>query len=119
MVDMIGTCIYCGQTRMVKVPLDADENDINREATMRCSCEGAVRYQEVETNINVAQQFIEKELAAPDQVKEVLKILSDMVGRDQIDKAVIKLGKTTYTVKESKYKVDVEKKVVETTGIVL
>lgn len=119
MVDRIGTCIFCGQTRMVKVPLDADENEINKEASMRCSCEGAQKYQEVETNINVAKQFIEKELTAPDAVKEVLKILSDMVGRDQIDKAVIKLGKATYTVKESKYKVDVEKKVVETMGIVL
>ena len=42
-----------------------------------------------------------------------------MVGNEQIDLAVIKLVGTTYTVKEKNYKVSVEKKTVETTGIIL
>lgn len=49
----------------------------------------------------------------------MLKTLSEMVGYDQIDQAVVKLGGATYTVKEKKFKVSVEKKTVETTGIIL
>lgn len=119
MVDRIGACVFCGQTRMVKVPEEAEENVGNREATMQCNCDEAKAYQEKVTNINVAQHFIDNELIAPDRVKEVLKELSEMVGHEQIDQAVIKLDGTTYTVKEKKFKVSVEKKTVETTGIIL
>lgn len=119
MRDVIGACVFCGQTRMVKVPDEAEENMENREATMQCDCDEAKAYQEKETNINVAQHFIEKDLIAPDGVKAVLKKLSEMVGHEQIDQAVVRLGGATYTVKEKKFKVSVEKKTVETTGIIL
>lgn len=119
MIDRIGACVFCGQTRMVKIPADAKENEENREATMQCNCDEAKAHQEKVTNINVAQHFIDNELIAPDGVKAVLKTLSEMVGYEQIDQAVIKLGGATYTVKEKKYKVSVEKKTVETTGIIL
>lgn len=119
MKDVIGACVFCGQTKMVKIPEGAKENEENREATMQCDCDEAKAYQEKVTNINVAQQFIQNELVAPDGVKEVLKTLSEMVGYEQIDQAVVRLGGSTYTVKEKKYKVSVEKKTVETTGIIL
>lgn len=119
MRDMIGACVFCGQTRMVKVPDDAEENMENREATMQCDCDEAKAYQEKETNINVAQHFIDNDLTAPDGVKAVLKKLSEMVGHEQIDQGVVRLDGTTYTVKQKKFKVSVEKKTVETTGIIL
>lgn len=119
MKDVIGACVFCGQTRMVKVPEGAEENAENREVTMQCNCNEAKAYQEKVTNINVAQRFIDNKLTAPDEVKAVLKKLSEMVGYDQIDQAVVKLVGSTYTVKEKKFKVSVEKKTVETTGIIL
>lgn len=33
MIDRIGACVFCGQTRMVKIPADAKENEENREVS--------------------------------------------------------------------------------------
>lgn len=60
-----------------------------------------------------------RDLVAPDEIKAVLKKISELVGYGKIDQAVIKLGGVTYTVKEKKFKVSVEKRTVETTGIIL
>jgi len=119
MIDRIGECVFCGQTRMVKVPEDAGKEEVDKEATMLCSCDDAKAYQETVTNINVAHHFIDKELVATDEIKEILKRISELVGYGKIDQAVIRLGGATYTVKEKKYKVSVEKRTVETTGIIL
>lgn len=119
MTDRIGECVFCGQTRMVKVPEDAGNDEVNKEATMLCACDDARAYQETVTNINVAHHFIDKDLVAPDEIKAVLKKISELVGYGKIDQAVIKLGGVTYTVKEKKFKVSVEKRTVETTGIIL
>lgn len=119
MIDRIGECVFCGQTRMVKILEDAGKEEVDKEATMLCSCDDARAYQETVTNINVAHHFIDKELIAPDEIKDVLKKISELVGYGKIDTAQIKLGGATYTVKEKKFKVSVEKRTVETTGIIL
>lgn len=43
-----GTCIFCGQTQQLEVMCDADEEKLNHIATMKCNCEGAVHYQNIQ-----------------------------------------------------------------------
>lgn len=44
MIETYGTCMYCGQSQVIRVPEDADEGEKNREATKLCTCGDAQQF---------------------------------------------------------------------------
>lgn len=112
MVDVIGTCIYCQQTRMVKVPKNAEQGIRDHEATMQCNCEGAKAYQNTETKIAVAQGTIKKRMVIKDELRDVLSQMAELVGHGYLDKVTCQKDGTTITIKDHKDSITVEKRIV-------
>ena len=77
MIDRIGTCWWCQQTRMVKVPPEATQEEADKEAVMQCNCEGAKEVQRTETKIAVAQDTIKNKLIIKEELRDPLIQLAE------------------------------------------
>lgn len=112
MIDRVGTCRWCGQTRMVKLPEDAAPVDADREAVMQCNCEGARQIQKTETKIAVAQNTIKNKMIIKEELRDALLLLTELTGHEYIDSVSVKKAGTTITIKNAKDSINVEKKIV-------
>lgn len=61
MIESYGTCIYCGQQQMIRVPEGTQEGEKNREATKLCTCDEAKAFQKIEQSIDFAEAIIKDE----------------------------------------------------------
>ena len=70
-----GTCRYCGQVRMVKVPEDTDlpEEVLDQVATDECDCEKASFYRERQEKIERAELIIEN--LPPEHEQDIVALL--------------------------------------------
>ena len=98
MIERIGTCTYCGQTKMVRINKDASEEEVNRAAVMQCKCEDAKAEQKRQTDINVIEAYIKNTLAAPERVKHLLMAAVGDVGRGTIKSIAITAGQSKYKI---------------------
>lgn len=112
MIDVIGTCVYCGQTRMVKVKQNDKKDVANYEATMQCNCDMAKEYQKTETKIAVAQRTVKNKLVIKEELQEPLIKLVELVGHGYVDKVTIQKSGVTISVKDTKDSINVEKRIV-------
>ena len=121
MIEAIGSCTFCGQTKMVRREEDLTQEEKNRqanwEATMQCGCEMSKAWSERQSNINYAQSYIKNKLRATEEVKDVLLKAAEIIGNDYADKVVINHGEVDFKVYEKKGKIIVKKKKVIEEGM--
>lgn len=70
--DRVGSCMFCGQTIMVKATADADERTLDRLATDACTCEAAKDWQFKQDQKTFAEKKID-EFCANAAVNGILK----------------------------------------------
>lgn len=114
MKEVIGTCKFCGQTRMVRVNEDLtpeeEKKQADYDAAMQCRCDNSKPWAEMESNITYAQSYVRNRLVADSRVKELLVEAVEVTGRMYADKVVIQSGEVEFKVCEKKNKVIVRKK---------
>lgn len=59
MSDLVGTCIYCGQTMLVEATGQEDKKDLDRLATEKCTCDDAKNQQEKVQIVKKTEKNIE------------------------------------------------------------
>ncbi|MBO7423126.1 MAG: hypothetical protein J6T99_07030 [Oscillospiraceae bacterium] len=96
-MDWTTECPYCRQVVMIKIEENWNEEQIRKEAIMRCTCEEAKHEQDIMDSINMAEMYIREEYAAPDIVKTLFKGYTDDVGHGRIEKIGISMDKTKYS----------------------
>lgn len=81
-----GICRFCGQSVMVEHESKLTDTQLEEEATMRCGCEGALKYQESANRRETAKRCIEElfgeeagEYRQPQSVREILLRIVDEV----------------------------------------
>lgn len=57
---VLGYCKYCHDRRMVDVPDDATDDEINKAATLDCDCPGAKLARKKEYQREACTEYIEK-----------------------------------------------------------
>lgn len=121
MIEAIGSCTFCGQTKMVRIEEDLTQEEKNRqanwEATMQCGCEMSKAWSERQSNINYAQSYIKNKLRATEEVKDVLLKTAEIIGNGYADKVVINHGEVEFKVYVKKQKIIVKKKKVIEEGM--
>lgn len=121
MIEAIGSCTFCGQTKMVRIEEDLTQEEKNRqanwEATMQCGCEMSKAWSERQTAINYCQSYIKNKLRATEEVKDVLLKAAEIIGNGYADKVVINHEEVEFKVYEKKQKIIVKKKKVIEEGM--
>ena len=102
MIEAYGTCIYCGQTQVIRVPEGADEGEKNKEATKLCKCDDEKAFQKVEQSIDYAQSIIEKEYGADKEVSKLLIKATRPCAKYLLDKITITHGRVKYQMTRKK-----------------
>lgn len=109
MIEKIGTCQYCGQNVMVRVPDDATRDECNKEAAKICNCLDAQQMQAIEQSIALAEKVIKEEYASNQYAQKVLMAAVNAVGYGSLDKVTITAGCTRYVMSKSKGAIKTEK----------
>lgn len=121
MIEAIGSCTFCGQTKMVRIEEDLTQDEKNRqanwEATMQCGCEMSKTWSERQSNINYAQSYIKNKMRATEEVKDVLLKAAEIIGNGYADKVVINHGEVEFKAYVKKQKIIVKKKKVIEEGM--
>ena len=121
MIEAIGSCTLCGQTKMVRIEEDLTQEEKNRqanwEATMQCGCEMSKAWSERQSNINYAQSYIKNKLRATEEVKDVMLKAAEIIGNGYADKVVINHGEVEFKAYVKKQKIIVKKKKVIEEGM--
>lgn len=102
MKEVIGTCHFCGQTRMVRVEENLTQTEemkqADYEASIQCTCENSKPWAEMETNINYAQRYITNQLKATVEVKSILNEAVSIIGHGYADKITVQHGEVDFKV---------------------
>lgn len=106
-------CLYCGQQAVVMVAEGKEYTraELDRIATMDCTCAGAEDEKKVKSKIKDAQDAIEMVLAKKNKktVAQVMLAAVDGMARDRIKKVSINIdGKTTCSMYQKNGKIIVE-----------
>ena len=120
MKEVIGTCHFCGRTRMVRVEenlTETEENEADYEASLQCTCENSKPWAEMEANINYAQRYITNQLKATAEVKSILSEAVSIIGHGYADKITVQHGEVDFKVYTKKSKILVRKKKVIEEGM--
>ena len=56
--DCTGACMFCGQIMAIKMPLDATDEEKDKEASYRCNCEGGQAYAKSVDRITMARKRV-------------------------------------------------------------
>ncbi len=57
-VEKNGECAFCGQQRIIQVPEDWEQGQINEAATLQCDCEAAQEYAKAKERKDKAKKRI-------------------------------------------------------------
>lgn len=106
-------CMYCGQQAVVMVAEGKEytEAELNKIATMDCTCVGAEAEKKIESKKTDAQDAIEMILAKKNKktVAQVMLAAVDGMARDRIKKVSINIdGETTCSMYQKGGKIIVE-----------
>ena len=100
-----GKCRFCGQYIALEVPAVYNKQDIEEEATVRCTCPEAVKFAKTQENIanteGMIRNFFEHKHGL-DNLKEMLLSSVKPLAEGQITKITIQKGEYTGTMKPSK-----------------
>lgn len=101
MIETKGSCKYCGQIIMVQVPEEADQTDIDEEATMRCECRPALIYQKHKEFKEKAEIAIDT-LIEDEHVNKAMKTMAAYVADRYVDSVSMASGERKYTISVGK-----------------
>ncbi len=94
MKEKIGYCIYCGQTRMLKVEEDLSEENLNELATEECDCISAALARKRAKTQAEAEDNVEKLFRGDlPEVADLLSASISLIVNRQISKVTIDTGK--------------------------
>lgn len=117
LVDVMGTCRYCGQRSMTKADPTATQADINELVTLQCNCDEAFQYQRMNQQIALNEEGINKMFGAakyPEEVRDFLRQALKIVASASADSVKVMLWDDTMaTVKIQKGKLNIERKRVD------
>lgn len=102
MTETYGTCIYCGQSQIIRVPEGTDEGEKSREATKLCKCDEAKEFQKIEQSIDYAQAIIEEEYGADKAAAGLLIKAARPCAEHMLDKLTVTHGRVTYRLTRKK-----------------
>lgn len=77
----IGACVYCGQTQQIMEPIETSEEELNKVATMMCTCDEARLYQKIS---NAERKIDGLLLERYPKAAELSKNVVGMVARDEV-----------------------------------
>ena len=111
MEQMTGTCLFCGQTRLVEAE---DQNEANRIASENCTCDNNLkRVRQCSDNIEKICGETAKEFGLDIVTEEVIDSLKD-TGKlcvfDYLQSATFRLTDSTISIKQTKDGVSVSRK---------
>lgn len=80
-----GTCVFCGQNKIVQFADNLTDEDMDKLATQECSCEGASLERKVQHIAETARKAI-KMIVEPkyEETAQAMEILADPMARDMI-----------------------------------
>ena len=111
---VLGYCKYCHDRRMVDVPDDATDDEINKAATLDCDCPGAKLARKKEYQREACTEYIEKMIST--DFPEIGEIMKNSIQAMQ-DMKISKITINTYvgkparlTMSKDGIKVELEKK---------
>ncbi len=114
LVDVMGTCRYCGQRSMTKADPTATQADINELVTLQCNCDEAFQYQRMNQQIALNEEGINKMFGAskyPEEVRDFLRQALKIVASASADSVKVMLWDDTMaTVKIQNGKLNIERK---------
>ena len=105
MKQTTGTCIFCGQTQMIKVPESYTGKDIDIEVTKKCDCLEAKVYTKREEQIAGAERAVKnlfQDLPDMEDIKEYFIKAARPVAENKFNKVSISKGKYTASMKPGK-----------------
>lgn len=100
-----GRCKFCNQIMMIEVPDSYTQEMIDEEVSKKCNCPEAQGYAEIDTQINLATEEINRAFEKKANLNALKKILLSSVepiARKSLDK--IQLSKDGYSVTMKKTK---------------
>lgn len=97
-VKNMGTCKFCGQTRMVKTIGDITQSKADEIATNECSCKDAKVFQNRESKIKKAQEWVRLRFEHQPNIQEVFNVAVEAVANHDIEKTSIKEGDWTHNI---------------------
>lgn len=94
MMEVYGTCRYCGQYVLVRVNEDATQEEINEAATIECGCSESKKDKEKQEEIRKCKTTI-KEIFGDTRVAELLTEAADDIREGTMMQMTLKLTKNT------------------------
>lgn len=58
--NAMGTCLYCGQQKIIKANDTMDQQDIDEQVTLECACDGAARARNIDLNRKLGRKAVDK-----------------------------------------------------------
>lgn len=88
----VGTCAYCGQTRVIETLGEVTQKELDRMATERCLCQGAQEEKRKKARKAKINEFIRKKFPHEKLAGEMLELI-DAVEDDTFEEVTVKLYK--------------------------
>lgn len=88
----VGTCAYCGQTRVIETLGEVTQKELDRMATERCLCQGAQEEKRKKARKAKIKEFVERKFPFGNLSIEMLEIV-DAVEDNTFEEITIKLYK--------------------------
>lgn len=86
----IGTCAYCGQTRVIETLGEVTQKELDRMATERCLCQGAQGEKRKKARKAKINEFIRKKFPHEKLAGEIFMVI-DTVEDDTFEEVTLKL----------------------------
>lgn len=88
----VGTCAYCGQTRVIETLGEVTQKELDRMATERCVCQGAQEEKKKKARKAKIDEFINKKFPYG-KLAEEMHLLVDMIEDNTFEEVTAKLYK--------------------------
>lgn len=91
-MNRVGTCIYCGQERMVEVEEAATHEEISIKASKECTCKEGKEARENEVKIQKAKNDIESLFVDCKEAADLFYAGLNLLVKEQIKNLQVDLG---------------------------
>lgn len=98
-VEKTGFCRFCNQAKVVKVPADMLEEDVDETVTLQCTCRNALDYKYEKEREETKQIFIENTFS--DILQDFVKEAIAFVENEDLTSCSIKIGEWTYKISKN------------------
>ena len=110
--EMTGTCVYCGQTKIIKA---VSQEDADRTASIDCNCPGG----EMERRKKQVKEQLDELIGhlAPDngwepakeKAFEAIKEIADQVAEENVTSCAMRIDDTNLKISRNKGKITIER----------